>query len=470
METDYQFKRILLNTELVDLKQLIGNATEFLEHYPNFKKWLEHASEEILIGDRLAYGMFKPVTINGQLKSALIGITIIKITEHFAELKSLYLKEEYRHKEQNYGDILYNKTEKQLLKRGITKIITDVPHRNQETTSFLIKHGFQIDGLIERYKKGDLNYILSKDVTPDYPGDPFDWCHLVDWVLKNIYHFDIYEYEIINKETRSFSFNLTPNPNCISDYKLVKGVCLVYEGIVDSANSDEICNCAQTKRATICSIAAMKFEGDAGDKCRDNRILFLDEERIYSLSGCNKSVFEKNDISGMIIEIRYKFFKDISDNLNGSHDSFVYFKGPGIGKYSGNGDILLFFVDSCDQHPNGAIMGVGKVKECSFDTPERQWEKYNRMNPIFSKEDFDRYAKYKHKVVAYVVEDFKIISPIEHHDIMTILKNQIKVDDVEHHYLNDPLMDMFLDKIDSEILNDKKENDDAKKLIKGTHF
>lgn len=467
MDHDYQFKRILLSKELEELKELIWNKSEFMNHYPHFKKWLEHALGEILNGDRLAYGILKSVTIDGKPELKLIGVTIIKITEPFAELKSLFLDDDFRRKEQNYGDMLYVKTEKQLVKRGITKIITDVPCTSQKTSSFLIKHGFQINGLIERYKMGDLNYILSKDLTPDYTGDPFDWCNLVKWILKNVYNFNITNREEIDEKTQLISFNLSPNKNSFSDYKPVTGVCLVYDGIIDNTNIDTICSFAQAKNSTICSISAKKFEDNIEDKYIKNRILCLDENHIYNLSGCDKPTFVKNEISGMIIEIRDTFFKKIKDN----EDSFVYFKGPGIGKYSEKNNKLLFFVDSCNQYPNGAILGIGTVKECSYDIPKNQWDKYSTMNPIFSKEDFDSYAKYKHKVVAFVVEDFKIINPIEYHEIKTLLSGEILLESIEHHYLGESLMNRFLDKIGAENMSVELEGImDTKSIKENSRF
>lgn len=467
MDTDYQFKRILLRNELKELKELIWNESEFMNHYPNFKKWLEHALEEILNGDRLAYGILKSVTIDGKPKLKLIGVTIIKITEPFSEMKSLFLDEDFRHKEEKYGNMLYINTEKQLLKRGITKIITDVPYTNQNTSSFLIKHGFQINGLIERYRTGDFNYILSKDLTPDYTEDPFDWCNLVKWVLKNVYNFNLSEREEVDEKTHLISFNLSPNKNSFSDYKPVTGVCLVYDGTINESNIDTICDSAQAKYATICSIVAKKFEGNIVDKYTKNRILCLDEDQIYNLSGCDKPTFVKNEIDGMIIEIRYTFFKKIKEN----EDSFVYFKGPGIGKYSEMNNKLLFFVDSCDQYPNGAIMGIGTVKECSYDIPKNQWDKYSTMNPIFSKKDFDSYAKYKHKVVAFVVEDFKRIIPIEYHDIKTLLRGEILIESIEHHYLDESLINRFLDRIEKENVTVGHEGIiDTKSIKKNSRF
>lgn len=451
-EKDYQFKRLLLKEELEEVNQLIRDAHEFTEHYPNHKKWLDNALKEVNEGIRLAYGILKPITIDGQPELKIIGVGIVKITEPFAELKSLFLKKESRHKEQNYGSLLYENIEKKLLKRGLTKIITDVPYKNKSTSWFLIKQGFQINGLIERYKKGDLNYILSKDVTPYYIGDPFDWCSLVTWFLENIYRFDIYKSEEIDEKTLLLSFNLNTNKNnSVSSLEAIKGISLVYDGTIDNNNIETICSFLQEKDATICSVVAKTFKEDNRTKFIKKRILPLDQNQVYDLSGYNKPSFEKDRIIGIIVEIRHIYFERIKDD----EDFFVYFKGPGIGKYSKEGDKILFFVDSCNEHPYGAIMGFGKIKECSSGIPEKQWNRYKNMNPKFSKDEFYRFAGYKNAIIAFVVEDFKRISPIGYRDIITILRKKIMIEEVGHQYLDEDLINLF-----SLLFSEEKEKKD----------
>lgn len=449
---DYQLKRLLLKEELEEVNQLIRDVPEFTEHYPNHKRWLDNALKEVYGGNRLAYGVLKPITIDGRPELKIIGVAIIKITEPSAELKSLFLEKEYRHKEQNYGSHLYENIEKQLLKRGVTKIITDVPYKSKSTSWFLIKHGFQINGLIERYKKGDFNYVLSKDVTPYYIGDPFDWYSLVIWFLENIYHFDIYSQEKINETTLLLSFNLNTNRNnSASSLGTIKGISLVHGGTIDDKNIELICGVISDKKATICSIIAKKFENGSRDTLMERRILSIDQDQVYDLSGCNKPSFEKDQISGIIVEVRHFYFERIKEDEN----YFVYFKGAGIGNYSKKGDKILFFVDSCDEYPYGALMGFGKIKECSSDIPEKQWDRYKNMNPKFTKEDFTRYAKYKNAIIAFVVEDFKKISPIEYHDIKMILQSRVVIEDIGHLYLDKALIDLF-----SRLFSEEKEKKD----------
>jgi len=440
-EKDYQLKRLLLKEELEEVNQLIRDAPEFTEHYPNHKKWLDNALKEVSEGIRLAYGILKPITIDGQPELKIIGVGIVKITEPFAELKSLFLKKESRHKEQHYGSLLYENIEKKLLKRGLTKIITDVPYKNKSTSWFLIKHGFQINGLIERYKKGDLNYMLSKDVNPHYIGDPFDWYSLVTWFLENIYRFDIYKSKEIDEKTLLLSFNLNTNKiNSVSSLEAIKGLSLVYDGTIDNDNIETICSFMQEKDATICSVVAKKFKEDIRTKFIKRRILPLDQNQVYDLSRYNKPSFEKDRIRGIIVEIRHTYFERIKDD----EDYFVYFKGPGIGKYSKEGDKILFFVDSCNEHPYGAIMGFGKIKDCSSDIPEKQWNRYKNMNPKFSKDEFDRFAGYKKSIIAFVIEDFKRISPLEYHDVKIILQSRVVIEDISHLYLDKALIEVFL--------------------------
>ena len=175
---EYQFKVLYLKDEFDDVKHLLQDAPEFQKHYPDFNSWLDKALKEACEGKRLVYAVFRPILGHRQSMIELIGVTFIKITGETAELKSLFVHEGVRESERKYRNYLYKNVEEQLAKKGISKIITDVPCENNHVSWFLIQHGFQINGLIERYKKDDFCYILSKEVKSYYTGDIFDWYNI----------------------------------------------------------------------------------------------------------------------------------------------------------------------------------------------------------------------------------------------------------------------------------------------------
>jgi GNAT superfamily N-acetyltransferase len=158
VESEDQFRTLYLKEEFDEVKDLLIENSGFIGYYPDFNRWLEKALEDASNGDRLVYALYKPVYNERQLNSKMVSVAIVKIAGESAELKCLFIDEVT--KSNDYGRILYQQVEEQLARKGIGKIITDVPYENKELNWFLIQNGFQINGLIERYKKGNFDYIL----------------------------------------------------------------------------------------------------------------------------------------------------------------------------------------------------------------------------------------------------------------------------------------------------------------------
>ena len=91
IDVDYQYRRLLMKEELDEVYELIAEEPEFTNHYPNHREWLRKSLAEVYEGNRLAYGLLKSITEEGQACLKLVGVVIVKLTEPIAELKSLFL-------------------------------------------------------------------------------------------------------------------------------------------------------------------------------------------------------------------------------------------------------------------------------------------------------------------------------------------------------------------------------------------
>lgn len=441
-EGDYHFKVMFLEKEFDSVKELLSNAPEFIDHYPDFTKWLSNALAEASDGKRLVYGLSRPrVGLAGATELELVGISIVKIRNETAELKTLFIQNDFRNNGQKYGRTLYKKVEEHLAKKGITKIMTDVPFENKEVTWFLIQQGFQINGLIDRYKKDDSNYILSKDVVGYYTGDNFDWHNIVSWLLKNIYQVEI---DSIQK-TSIEDCSMIPISNCnqnLLDKSLphIKGVSLVCDSNITCENVDEINKVLESQVENVLMIFLKDYDENVASPFNEEKHIVLNENRVYQACGCPLPPFKIEDISGMIVEMKRAYLEKIGDE----EDEFTYMKGSAVGKFLEEDDMVIFYVEDDDHNPGG-LVGFGKVKEVSCGSPNQLWSIYKDRNPLFSEDDFKKFTSYRDEVIAIAVKDYQKISIIKYREFLTIFQQVIFTKKLGNMYINEDFVTLFRD-------------------------
>ncbi|MDW7731093.1 MAG: hypothetical protein SCH66_01535 [Methanolobus sp.] len=437
-EEKHEFRALYLEKEFDEVRDLLVSVPDFNGYYPDFGKWLDKALKEALKGERLVYALYEAVLRSGRPQLKINSVAIVKIAGESAELKCLFVHEGMN--SNGSGKLLYERVEEQLTKKGISKIITDVPYENKELNWFLIQNGFQINGFIERYKKGNFDYILSKDVPMCYTGDPFDWYRISEWFLEQIYQFKI---ETCEKQEEAFfrryqllvaSHNSTSSP-----LPAIKGESVVYEGILQYENLEDILKCVD-KVSSFGIVIAQEFEDICLEEFNEKNILAFNKKSIFEQCGCQEPIFDKEDIDGMIVEVKSEHFEKISPD----DDFFTYVKGAGSGKFARKGNFILFLVDSHRGSPSDAIMGFGKIEEISCADPQTQWELYNNLNPIFLKDDYDQFTNYKKEVIAIVVSNFKRITPIPRDDFKSKFKEYFHNDNIGNVYVDEEFITSFL--------------------------
>ncbi|WP_407282847.1 hypothetical protein V7O61_02485 [Methanolobus sp. WCC1] len=438
MESEDQFRTLYLKEEFDEVKDLLIENSGFIGYYPDFNRWLEKALEDASNGDRLVYALYKPVYNERQLNSKMVSVAIVKIAGESAELKCLFIDEVT--KSNDYGRILYQQVEEQLARKGIGKIITDVPYENKELNWFLIQNGFQINGLIERYKKGNFDYILSKDVPMCYTGDPFDWHYLSKWFLENIYGFETSYIE--GNAGESFQKYLlsisTQNRNGLM-LPDIKGKAIVYDGNLSNADLQQMVDADDANNSFKVTIAH-GFEDLSVDTLSEKNILCFDKKTIFEKCGCDEPLFEKEDINGIVLEVKKEHFENIPSD--GGH--FTYIKGPGSGRFARINNYVLFLVDSYQDSPFGAIMGYGKIKNISCADSESQWKVHKDLNPIFTDENYEQFTRHKKEVIAIVVEGFQEIEPILYNDFKEQFNEYFQEDYIGNVYVNEDFTTAFL--------------------------
>ena len=445
---DYHFKVLYLKKEFDDVKDLLQDAPEFHKHYPDFKIWLNKALKEASEGKRLVYALSKPILENRKARLKLIGVTFVKITGETAELKGLFVHEDVRRTGPKYGSNLYKKVEEELAKKGISKIITDVPCENSQVSWFLIQNGFQINGLIERYKKDDFCYILSKEVKSSYTGDPFDWYNIVNWFLKNVYQFQIGEPEIIEPNKVKLIPILSNNKNLtISLLPSLTGISLIFDAEMKESDLSIVDTLLEKMDGNIRIVFAKKIGNKTRAKLNEYHFLTFDQNQVFEFCCCLEPPFEKEEIQGLMVEMKNDYFKKIDENL----EYFTYIKGAGIGKFAKEDDFILFFVDRHEKYQEGALMGFGKIKEISCKPSLEQWNYYKQLNPLFSEQEFNQFTSYKKEIIGIVVKDFKKISPVSYDEFRDMFSEVITADNIESMYVNGKFRDIFQEYLSKEV-------------------
>ena len=193
--------RILAKSEIDQLDNLL--VPHLSKKYPNFGKWLEKVKEEIEIGVRIAFGEW--------ISDSLISTVILKPTiSNTVELKSLFVDPKFQ--KTGHGSRIYEIAERHCLKMGFKKIIVDAFCEDDDMIIFLISHGYTIYGREDLYDVGRFSYLLSKNLRPQYIGDPFDWEEIARWLIENYLGFEIVEtHPVVEQRALDFSIKKVIN-------------------------------------------------------------------------------------------------------------------------------------------------------------------------------------------------------------------------------------------------------------------
>jgi len=384
--SEFRLDRILQEDEIKQLNDLL--VPKLKNDYPNFEKWLVKAQEEIAEGTRVAIGIWK---------EKLIATSIVKMTaSKTAELKSLFVDPDFRN--QGYGDFLYEETEMQCRKAGVTRIITDTYVDNKAMVEFLISKGFLVAGKEDLYGNGRYSYILSKALNPEYFGDPYDWEGLGEWYLgTRLNAFKIKDHPLVNG--RKFDRHMRI---FLGDYSL-GALVEVKDQRVDSDIVEILHKKCNESNYHLAIFVAREFTERAKKYAMGHGVIIFDNEDMAKVLGYRPPQFREGPISGMVVAIKPAYLTRILNH----NPPYYYVKGGPIGKFLKKGHRIVFYATE----PEKNITTLGKVESTKIGSPSEIWDSIGDKL-VFTKEEFFRFASIKQEILAIELSEFQKIPPL----------------------------------------------------------
>jgi len=393
--SEFRLDRILEEDEVLQLQDLL--VPKLKNDYPHFEDWLRKAQEEILHGMRIAIGIWK---------ERLIATSIIKLTaSKTAELKSFFVDDDFR--DQGYGNSLYEETEMQCRKMGVTRIITDVYVDNRPMVEFLISKGFVVAGKEDLYGNGRYSYILSKSPSPEYFGDPYDWEELGEWYLQTrLNAIKIKDHPLVNERRFDRHMRIT-----VGSYSL-DALVEIKDDKVDLDVVEILHKKCTESNYHLAIFLARDFTERAIRYARDHGVIIFTSKDIGDVLGRCPPIFREGPISGMVVSIKPKYLKRIFER----GPPYYYVKGGPVGKFLKKGHIIIFYTTA----PEKNVTTIAKVKSTKLGTPREIWESIGQKT-VFTKDEFFRFASRKQNIISIELDEVKKIPPIEGIDLDNLI-------------------------------------------------
>ncbi len=440
---EFEVRRIFLPEDTVQIQKMQANAREFVKHYPKHEQWLNMAIDEVLKGERIAFGIHKfgADTRRRHLSVEIVGSIILKkkLYTGIIEIKNLFIREKDRGR--GFGRVLLEKVEDYCAKSGYSLIETEVPCKEINTIGFLHKMGFRVCEMeASPYKEGEYIYRMHKTLYPLYGGDSFDFRAISIWVLKNYYGFsNIKDEETGNKielliDTKGPKIRVN-RPDALP----VRGVALLFDQ--SNAKRRDIEDAMEDRNDNFSLVFAANLESDAVQYCNDKNIKWFDEhsliETFKDSFAYKPPNFLRNNITGLIVVINPSLYSRIDVDTK---TSFTYFKDAPVGKYLKKGDKILVASQPTPTQPFGGVKGLGEIDEFKIGTPAEIWEYFKDKEPLFAKGEYDLYTGNKQQVIGFHISNYKSIKTIEYF----VLLNDVIQDDVDlsvlgHYYINNSM-------------------------------
>jgi len=397
---DYRIERILEKEEVAQLDNLL--IPKLKNDYPNFETWLKKARKEILEGTRIAIGIWK---------EGLIATSIVKLTASgTAELKTFFVDDDFR--EQSYGDLLFAETEMQCRKAGVTKVSTETYVDKTSMVQFLVAKDFLFAGREDLYGNGRYSYLLSKSLTPQYSGDPYDWEELGEWFLRiRLSATNVKDHPIVSGRTFDRHMRLA-----VGNYSL-EALVEIKDQKTDLDDVEILHKKCTESDYHIPIFVAREFTDRASDYARQHGVITFTSKDIAAILGREPLVFREGPIAGMIVSIRPRFLRILLKK----ETPVYYVKGGPTGKFLKKGHLLVFYTTA----PQGNVTTLGKIQSVKLGTPIEIWESISERT-IFNKEEFFGFASIKQRILAIKLDDIWQIAPIEGEELDKIIPEKAR--------------------------------------------
>jgi nucleoside phosphorylase/ribosomal protein S18 acetylase RimI-like enzyme len=439
-----EIRRILL-PDIDEFILLQYRASVFFDHYPEHKRWFDHAVFELIEGKRVAFGIYVPVLQErGTPILKLAGSVMLKkkLYSDVVVLKNLFIEPAYQNR--RLGTKLCNAAELYCAKGGFSRIFTEVPSSEINTINFLLTRGYIVEKTIESpYVKGDFLCKMSKKILPRYSGDSFDLPDLSLWILRHI--FDLTELHEEGDGHYSFDFNLKyPVPEILVSKITPKGIALIYHNLISDEDFKIIIE--KAKGTQVCIVFCEEVSLNIERNLIDNGILILDEVKIKTafkdLFAYKFPSFNRDELAGIIVTISPQYFKKALE-LRGP---FTYFKSGNMGKSLKKGDYVFLYTDIIGDKKEEGIRGYGRVKDISSGKHDEIWKKFETMNPLFTEEGYRNFVETKKSILGILIEDFHRISTINSNDLEKIFGCKIDYEEISQFYISHIMLNQLLEK------------------------
>jgi predicted transcriptional regulator/N-acetylglutamate synthase-like GNAT family acetyltransferase len=417
MTSEFRVDRILQKDEIQQLNELL--LPIFSSEYPNFATWLTNVQKEIVDGKkRFAIGIWK---------EKLIATSIVKLTASgVAELKSFFVDPDFHHS--GYSNDLYIETEVQCRKSGITRIISYLYTDNTPMIEFLISKGFFITGKDDLYGNNRESYILSKDINPEYYGDPFDWENLGEWYLNiKMNAANIENHPIV--DDKSFDRLMRID---LGNY-LLNALVEIKDEDVDLDPVVILHKYCTTSEFHLPIFVARSFSKRAIKFAKGNGVIIFSSKDIADLLGWRPPIFCEGPTKGMIVSIKPDFLR----RLLGAKKPLFYVKGGPIGKKLQKGQHLVFY--STD--PEKSVNAIGEIKSINSGTPQEIWNRFGK-HLVLSEQEYFSFASIKQNIIAIELGKIEKITPIKDKELDSIIPKK----DRSGSYFNEKTLNKILRK------------------------
>ncbi len=396
--SEYRLDRILHEEEILQLEGLL--VPKFTSEFPNFSQWLEKAQEDIAKGNRFAIGMWR---------EKLIATCIIKLTASgTAELKSFFIDPNFQHS--GYGNDLYNETETQCRKAGVKRIISYIYTDETPMIEFMISKGFLISGKEDLYGNSRESYILSKTLSPEYFGDPYDWEELGEWYLQTRLKANkIIDHPLV--DDRRFDKHMRL---CIGDYS-IDALIEIKDQRVDLDSVLVLYEKCNRSNFHLPIFVAREFTERAERYARNNAVIVFTSNDIAQHLGWRPPVICEGTPKGMIVSIK----PDYQQRLLDGDSPYFYVKGGSSGKFLTAGQILVFYTTA----PEQCIRAYGKIRSVKVGTPHEIWDEYS-TRLVLSEDEYFRFASIKKRILIIELSEIIDIDPIKEEELNTIISKK----------------------------------------------
>jgi GNAT superfamily N-acetyltransferase len=452
-------RRIFREEDTKEIFRLQQDAEVFKRHYPDHDRWLRKAVEEVLSGDRTAFGAYVIDTVDSPSTLRLVGTCILKPPDlsSTVEIKNLYVEPDCR--KMGCGTMLYKEVEEYCGRSGATRIRVELPGGEIDTLAWLLSKSFRLSHTrTSTYMPSDITYYLEKILPPYYQGDWFDDTALAKWVVTHLYGFKITDSESEPSEIYFEQSQLFAGvfPKRVK-LPVVKGRVFV----LGSSRSRDFVEFSRSNSNDHSNLLVLFVENKAllSSLSVPPQALVIDKETIHSLhlstggGGSRKSsqadgsprlgydppAFTRSEIAGLIVNITSGFLDRFYTSV-AKDRRFSYFKTGPVGKYLKESDRLLIYREPTTGTPSEGVFGFAEVQRVVEGKADFVWKQLHDENPVMREEEFMRYWGYKRSIVGIVARKFVRIEAIPHQEVREILNLDVNMMNLGHCYVDSGML------------------------------